>query len=289
MPELASERTRASDSLSAVDSAARGHRAQSSAETGTRDVRLFGIDVVDTTLATAAASIVEAARHGLPLNVAFLNAHCINTLFRDPDYRRAVETCDRVYADGSGMRIAARLTGRKLIDNVNGTDLFPVLCDHAAKADTSLYLLGGRHGVAAEAGRRMMAGRPGLDIAGTSHGFFASADDETRAIADINASGARIVLVGLGVPLQERWIARNRHRIAAPVVLAVGGLFDYYSGRIPRAPLALRRADLEWAWRLALEPRRLARRYILGNAEFLTRVVVLRLFSPDGLGRPQAG
>jgi exopolysaccharide biosynthesis WecB/TagA/CpsF family protein len=84
----------------------------------------------------------------------------------------------------------------------------------------------------------------------------------------------------MGVPLQELWIARNRHRLSAAVVIGVGGLFDYYSGRIPRAPLAVRKVGMEWAWRLAMEPRRLARRYLVGNLEFVARLAMLRALAP---------
>lgn len=245
-----------------------------------REVTLFGLQVADTSLEAAARWIVQRARHKLATNIAFLNAHCVNVSYRAPEYRAALEKMDRVFADGIGVRIAARTAGIELQDNVNGTDLFPVLCREAAKAGTGLYLLGARDGIAKAAGERMCNQTPGLVISGAHHGYISDAETEAQAIAGINASGAGIVLVALGVPAQELWIARNRHRLTAPVVIGVGGLFDYYSGRIARAPLPLRTAGLEWAWRLAQEPRRLARRYLAGNAEFMLRLAWLRLMSP---------
>ncbi|MCX7285029.1 MAG: WecB/TagA/CpsF family glycosyltransferase, partial [Novosphingobium sp.] len=121
---------------------------------------------------------------------------------------------------------------------------------------------------AAAAASTMTRANPGLRIAGTRHGFW-SPEEEDRMIAEINASGAAIVMVGLGVPLQEKWIARVRDRLNARVVMGVGGLFDYYSGAIPRAPLVFRKVGCEWVWRLMQEPRRLFARYILGNPLFL--------------------
>lgn len=121
---------------------------------------------------------------------------------------------------------------------------------------------------------------PGLVVSGSHHGYIDGAEHEARIVDAINASGAGILLVALGVPMQELWMARNRGRLTVPVVIGVGGLFDYYSGRIARAPLVLRKAGLEWAWRLAQEPRRLARRYLAGNAEFLARLAYERLVSP---------
>ncbi len=237
-----------------------------------RLVDLFGVEIADTSLDDAAGWIVRRAQHRVTSSVAFLNAHCVNTLYRDRNYESALGSMDRIFADGSGMRLAARASGIRLRDNVNGTDLFPVLCRKAAAAGTGLYLLGAKPGIAAAAGQHMQAANPGLRISGTRDGYFEGEAAEARVIDDINTSGAEIVLVAMGVPAQEIWIARNRHRLAASVVIGVGGLFDYYSGRIPRAPLTLRRAGLEWAWRLAMEPRRLARRYLIGNIEFMARV-----------------
>lgn len=255
------------------------------AEASERVLRLFGADIVDTRLADAAAWMILRARHRLPTTIAFLNAHCVNVLYHNPSYRAAVNSMTRLFADGIGMRIAARAGGNTLADNVNGTDLFPVLCHQASEAGVSLYLLGGETGIAAAAGERMRGALPDLTIAGSHHGFISAADEEARVIAEINASGAGILLVGMGVPAQEAWIARNRSRLDVPVVIGVGGLFDYYSGRIPRAPLMLRKMGLEWAWRLALEPRRLARRYLLGNVEFLARLAWQQFQAVLGVSR----
>jgi exopolysaccharide biosynthesis WecB/TagA/CpsF family protein len=245
-----------------------------------RTVRLFGLSITDCTVAGASGWLVARAAAGLRTDVGFVNAHCVNTLYRDGAYREALSGMDVLFADGSGMSLAARAAGETLADNVNGTDLFPVLCRDAAGAGVSLYLLGGGEGVSAKAGAALAASTPGLEIAGARSGFFATPAEEQAAIDAINASGAGIVLVGMGVPLQELWIARNRHRLSAAVVIGVGGLFDYYSGRIPRAPLAVRKVGMEWAWRLAMEPRPLARRYLVGNLEFVARLAMLRALAP---------
>ena len=248
-----------------------------------RTLQLFGVRLYDTTLSAAARWIVASARQSQPTTVAFLNAHCVNTIFRDAAYRHALEEANRIFVDGIGMRIAAKLAGTQLKENVNGTDLLPVLCAEAARSGIGLFLFGGGEGIAAEAARRSHEAQPDLVIAGTHHGYLSGPDEEARVIDAMNASGAGIILVGLGIPAQELWIARNRHRIAAPVVIGVGGLFDYYSGRIARAPLVMRRAGLEWLWRLAMEPRRLANRYILGNMQFIARLAWLKLVASADL------
>jgi exopolysaccharide biosynthesis WecB/TagA/CpsF family protein len=232
--------------------------------------RLFGITIADTTVAKASQSLIAAATANQPTRVVFANAHVINELSTRPGYRAVVETADRVYADGSGLAVAARLVGQPLIDNVNGTDLFPRLAADAAAQGVTLFLLGGRPGTADAARNNMTGFGLGSAIAGAHHGYFAEGSaEETAAIDAVNASGARIVLVGMGVPLQDEWIASNAHRLTAPVLIGVGGLFDFFAGNISRAPHAMRVIGCEWIWRLALEPRRMARRYIIGNAIFL--------------------
>lgn len=236
---------------------------------------LFGLPLSDVTIEQAATWIVARAKSATPTQISFLNADCANIMHRNPAYREALTGSDRIFADGIGVRLAARLAGRRLVDNVNGTDLFPVLCQHAAETGIPVYLFGARPGRAKAAGESMQRLNPGLSIAGSHHGYIKTPHDEAQLIADVNASGAAILLVALGAPHQELWIARNRHKLKPAVILGVGGLFDYYSGSVARAPKAIRRAGMEWAWRLAMEPRRLARRYIIGNVEFLVRVCQL--------------
>lgn len=236
-------------------------------------VELFGHELVNASLTDTARELVGAAARGETATIAFLNAHCINVAARDRDYRRALEGVTVLLPDGSGLSLAGRLAGTQRFSNLNGTDLFPHLCEEAAANGTGVFLLGGQPGVAEATAAEMSARYGGLKISGHQHGYFAP-EDEDALIDRINWSGARMLLVGFGVPLQETWIARNRNRLKVPVVLAVGGLFDYFSNRIPRAPQAMRSAGFEWVWRLAQEPRRLAGRYILGNAEFLVRAAI---------------
>ena len=229
---------------------------------------LFGHRVVQAERSAMARHILARVNARQRSTINFLNAHCVNVERRDKQYRAALKGSDLLLPDGVGMEIAAKLAGQRLGDNLNGTDLFPELCREAQEEGTSLFLLGGEPGVAQAAAQWAEETYPALRIAGTQNGFFAP-HDEDDIIERINASFAGIVLVGMGVPHQEMWIARNRHRINAPVVMGVGGLFDYYSGRIPRAPKLMRALKSEWMWRLAMEPRRMAKRYLWGNLEFL--------------------
>ncbi len=229
---------------------------------------LFGLPLVNGSRDAMAAEIAACAQIGAPCVINFVNAHCVNTRRSDAAYSAALEASDLLLPDGSGMRIAARLAGVPMGENLNGTDLFPEICARLARSGDTIFLLGGLPGVASDAADAMCHRFPGLRFAGTMDGYF-TPQEEDAVIARINASGAGILMVGFGVPLQEKWIERNRSRLTVPVLMGVGGLFDYYSGRIARAPRPVRAIGCEWAWRLAMEPRRLAGRYLLGNATFL--------------------
>lgn len=237
-----------------------------------QSVRLFGISLINSSLEKTADTIVAAAALGEKNTLQFINAHCVNIYKRNPEYRAAIDNVDAVLPDGSGLKLAGKMAGTDYIPNLNGTDLFPILCEKASNTGQSIFLFGGKQGIATATGKNMRNTYPGLNVAGTHHGYFSDAEEDD-VIAHINSSGARIILVGMGVPQQEIWIAKNRDKLTAPIVMGVGGLFDYYSGSIPRAPMIMRKTGFEWVWRFMCEPRRLAGRYIAGNAEFMTRAI----------------
>ena len=233
---------------------------------------LFGLPLVNSTRRTAAGAIVARAATNRPSVIQFVNAHCINMMRTNPAYARALSHADTLLPDGSGIALAAKMAGRQIAENLNGTDLFPEICAEAAAAGQPLFLLGGKPGVVATVAAAMRRTHQGLTIAGTYHGY-APADYDDCLIDAINTSGASILLVGMGVPEQEIWIAKHRAQLTVPVILGVGGLFDYYSGSIPRAPQFMRRAGAEWVWRLIQEPFRLGRRYLVGNPAFMLRAL----------------
>jgi len=234
-------------------------------------IEIRGLRLLNLSLEESIAAVEAAVLARLPTRVAFVNADCVNIAARDPDYRHQLGEMDWVFVDGIGMRLAGRLLDQPVRDNVNGTDLFPLLCEALAKYGRSLYLLGGRPGVAAAAAAWAQESYPGLNIAGTHDGYF-DPTDSSQVAAVIRASGADVLLVAMGAPRQEAWMGNYAADAGASVTLGVGGLFDYYSGRIPRAPAWMRSLSLEWVFRLIQEPRRLWRRYLVGNAVFLARI-----------------
>lgn len=240
--------------------------------------RAFGITFEENTIVSVAGALVKAAASKKRTRVAFVNAHCINEMFRSRVYEKAVRSADVILPDGSGMAIATLLSSGRRCANLNGTDLTPELMKAAQDKGLSVFLLGARPGVAHAASARLKEQFPGLKIAGARHGYF-DADEEARVIDHINAAKPDILLVAFGVPTQDVWLAEHAHRLTAPLTIGVGGLFDFLSGRIPRAPKPLRKVGLEWTYRLYQEPSRMWRRYILGNPIFIAHAVRTALHS----------
>ena len=236
---------------------------------------ILGLPIDNLSMDQAIDAIVTPAAHGHLRQGSFINVDCVNLTYRDGAYRNALLHSDLRLADGIGLRIAGRILHSEIRQNVNGTDLFPRMLARLAETGQSVFLLGGRPGVADDVAAWARKNYPGARIAGTAHGYF-EPSEESALIERINESGAAILLVAFGAPRQEKWIERNATRLHVHSALGVGGLFDFYAGRIPRAPQWLRELGLEWSYRLYQEPRRMWRRYLVGNVVFLSRVIMER-------------
>lgn len=212
-----------------------------------------------------------------PMLISYLNAWCSNVAARNPDYAFLLRQADCIYADGQAIVWASRLLGSPLPERVNAADFILQFCREAAARDVSLYLLGGPPGIASAAADTFRRAAPALRILGAESGYFAGPPEEEEALRRIASAGPDILIVGMGVPLQEKWVARHLPRLAARTVWCVGAMFEYHAGYRSRAPVWVRQAGLEWAFRLVLEPRRLWRRYIVGNSIFVARVLAARL------------
>ncbi|MGX9355817.1 WecB/TagA/CpsF family glycosyltransferase [Roseobacteraceae bacterium S113] len=237
---------------------------------------VLNLPLVSATTEEAAQAILAPGRK----TAFFFNAHCANERARNPRYAAALRRAEFVLPDGIGVELAAKMEGKTLAENLNGTDFVPQLLQRAVLRGKSVYLLGGRPGTAQAAAQKLCMTLPGLRIVGMRDGYGEMART-CDVLDDINESGADIVLVALGVPMQELWIDENRHEIDAEIVLGVGALFDFLAGNVRRAPALVRKARMEWGWRLAMEPRRMARRYLLGNATFMMRAAWHAMRAPE--------
>lgn len=206
--------------------------------------------------------------------VAFLNAHLSNLCSTNSELRGCLDQF-LVLNDGIGVDIARRvLHGQPFSENLNGTDFVTNYLDRTVH-DLRIYLLGARSEVVAEAGRFIGQRWHRHTIVGLHHGFLTEADQGSLSAA-IVAAKPDLILVGMGNPIQERWIAAHVPGLCDNA-MAVGAWFDFLAGAVPRAPAWIRRANLEWIFRLCMEPRRLAQRYLVGNAVFLARLGLTKL------------
>lgn len=233
------------------------------------DVLGVGVDPVDKQgLFDAVAGLI--ARGGA--TVAYANVHVINTAHRDADLRAFLDAADLVYCDGAGVRLGARLLGAHLPPRMTGADWIWDLAAQAEAERWRIFWIGGQPGVAAQAAARLRARHPHLQI-DAEHGFHT---DVGPVLERVRAFGPHIVLVGMGTPVQERWVARHRDTLAeVPVVWVLGATADFVSGAVSRGPRVLH-DNAEWLARLFVEPGRLWKRYLLGNPAFLARVLRTR-------------
>jgi N-acetylglucosaminyldiphosphoundecaprenol N-acetyl-beta-D-mannosaminyltransferase/alpha-1,3-mannosyltransferase len=236
--------------------------------------RIGCFDVVATDTHAALALIVDAVTSDRGGIFGFCNAHTTNLGRADPAFATAARA-GILFNDGIGVDIASRLLyGTAFPANLNGTDLTPALLA-ALPPGTGVFLIGSPPGVADDAAAALTRHFGHIRIVGTQHGFF-GADEEPSIALRIRASGARLVLAGMGQPRQEQWAAANQAKTGG-VILCIGAYLDFVAGRFVRAPRWMQAARLEWAFRLLQEPRRMARRYLLGNATFLTATLRQRL------------
>jgi len=228
--------------------------------------RIGPIRVLATTSAAAVSLLVSNFHKQKQTLVAFANTNLTNFAAAD---ERLADQLDKfvVLNDGIGLSLGARMVYGKWVfpDNLNGTDFTPLLID-ALPHGTRVFLYGGRPHVVREMARHLSDGQH-VTVAGFADGY--SPTSASDLVAEINASRTDVLLVALGNPLQEEWIATHAPKLDARLLVGVGALFDFVSGEFSRAPRVVRRLKLEWLYRLALEPRRLAKRYSWDIVKFI--------------------
>lgn len=219
--------------------------------------------------------VMTFVAQGKQRKVMYVNANCMLISRENERYRQVLNRADLVYADGVGIVWGARLWEHRFPGRSTGADFMPEFCKIFARHGLRLYLMGGREEVAKEAADRLLEKIPNLQIVGTYHGYFKQEETE-QIIQKINSAQPDILLVGLGAPYQEFWIEENAAKLDVPLIWGVGGLFDFISGRTKRGPQWLLDHGFEWLCRLIIEPRRLWRRYIIGNIKFVLYILWYR-------------
>lgn len=220
------------------------------------------------------AHIERAVTSGTGGNIANVNVHAINTAWTDDEFRRFLNEADLVFVDGFGVQLGARLCGMRFGERLTPADWIDDLLEACVRHQWPIFWLGDTDEVGEAFERRLCEKYPSLRFAGRHHGFFQREGAENDAIIkQINASGAKILMVGMSMPIQEKWIWANRHRLKPSVRLAFGGLARIVTGHIRRGPSWMTQHGLEWLYRLCVQPSYTWRRYLLGNPLFILRVL----------------
>jgi len=239
-------------------------------------VDILGVRVSVLTIPDAVAAVERWIAGGDRQYVCVTGVHGVMESRRDPALRAIHNAAGLVTADGMPLVWLSRRRGHPEAERVYGPDLMLALCERAAARGYRNYLMGGAPGTPERLAEKLRARFPGLVITGTFSPPFrpATPEEDAALVARINAARPDIVWVGLSTPKQERWMAEHRAALTASALIGVGAAFDFLSGLKRQAPVWMRRRGLEWLFRLATEPRRLARRYCVNNTMFLAALLL---------------
>lgn len=238
-------------------------------------VDIFGVDLSVTTYDDATERIIAAGKEKRSFAMSALATHGLMEAVHDPDFREVVNGLDLVTPDGQPVRWAMNLLhDAELDDRVYGPDLTWKVCGAAADAGVGIYLFGSTPETCDAFVAAILNEWPHAIIADVQPDRFRDATPEEDAadIARINASGAGVVFVGRGCPRQEHWVGAHKGQVNA-AMMAVGAAFDYHAGQLKKPPAWMQKVGLEWLWRLALEPKRLFRRYAVTNSQYCIELV----------------
>lgn len=236
-----------------------------------KTVDVLGVSISNVTMNEARNKVKEFVKSDKFHSIYTPNPEIVMLAKNDPEFHQILEGADLVVPDGIGVVIASKIKKNPLPERVAGYDLVQNTMQDAVKEGYKYYFFGSKPGISEEAAVKMRETYPGIEIVGTRNGYF-KPEDEAEIIADINASGANILLVALGAPKQEKWIEANKHLMPnVRVAIGVGGSLDVMSGNVKRAPKAFQKLGLEWFYRLLKEPTRFKRMLVL--PEFLIKVI----------------
>ncbi len=236
-------------------------------------VNVLGVPLALTDYESTMGWMDATIAHGEKGYICVAATHTIMVCDEDPELREAVLNSSLTVPDGQPLVWAMNALGGTLEDRVYGPELMARYCERASGTGMRMYLYGGRNqGALVQLALNLRQRYPGVKIVGGYSPPFRdlSEEEEEAIVGEINASRADVIWVGVGAPKQEKWMAAMRDRLDAPVLVGVGAAFDFHAGLVPQAPEWMQSAGLEWLFRMAQEPRRLAPRYVRYNPRFIT-------------------
>lgn len=238
------------------------------------EFRILGVKTTPATIDELHRALTELVEEGGPGFCLSANIHGLNLARKTPWLREFYNRAQLVRVDGAGVVLGAKLLGREIPPRLTWADWGWLLAEYLAGAGHTVFFLGGARGAAEEAGQRLKAHAPGLRLVGVRHGFFRKTGPENEAVIEaINRAEPDVLVIGMGMPLQERWLLDNHRRLKVKVYLTGGNAFHYLAGWTKRCPEWMGRMGLEWLYRLLQEPRRMFKRYIWGNTVFILAVL----------------
>ncbi len=241
-----------------------------------KEVTVLGFDLCNCSPEEGVEILDEAIESGKKARAMIVNAACVNISFENREYREAVRRFDVRFVDGVGIFIAGKVLRGVSFPNLAGTDFGEDLLRRCVQKNYRIYFLGAKPGVAETAALNIKEKYPNINIVGAHHGYFKSEEND-RVIEDINNSGADVLLVCFGKPREVLWVDRYFESLNIKLAMPLGAFFDFQSGNVVRAPLWIRKMRFEWLYRLVIEPRRLWKRYVVGNMVFIGRVLRYKL------------
>jgi len=233
---------------------------------GVRVHRVFRADLL--------SQICQAAESGEGGNILNINIHAANLAWEDDEFRTILNEADQVFVDGAGILLAARLMNWSLGERLTVADWMDDMLALCVTKQWPVFWLGDTDEVGAAFEKKVVADHPGLMFAGRHHGFFdRNGPENDQVIERINQSGAKVLMVGMSMPIQEKWLHANRQHLQPAVRLTFGGAARIATGHIRRGPRWMTDNGLEWLYRLTVQPRYTWRRYIIGNPLFFIRLL----------------
>ncbi|MDD4734687.1 MAG: WecB/TagA/CpsF family glycosyltransferase, partial [Kiritimatiellae bacterium] len=240
----------------------------------TERISLMGVNINAFTLMSLHDTIADVIRNQHKAVVANVNAYAMNIAWEQSWFREFLNRSEYVFCDGHGVMLAARVAGLGIPQKITYADWFPRFCEFCAEQGFSLFFLGGEEGVAEKARDQLVTLFPALNVRGCHNGFFdkhRDSEDNQSVVAQINQCKPDVLLTSFGMPLQESWLKENWNDINARIALPGGACLDYMAGKLKRPPAWMTNYGFEWLGRLYYEPRRLWKRYLIGNPLFFLR------------------
>lgn len=240
---------------------------------------LLGVKISRLSLNYILEHITETIQSNRKAIISNVNIHALNTAFENSRFRHFLNNASLVFCDGFGVKLGGQLVGQPIPARFTPPDWIDALSLVCIENNFSMFLLGAKPGIADKAAKKLQERFPSLSIVGVHHGYFNKRlghYENEQVVAMINAAKPNILLVGFGMPMQEYWLEENWPKIQANIGLPIGAAIDYIAGEVARGPRLMTDHGFEWLSRLIIEPRRLWKRYIIGNPLFFWRLLTYK-------------